>query len=122
MKAGFMYFLLWISVYFSPVYPLILSIGFFVVCDAITAIIAAKKKGEPFTSRKLRDSVAKFLQYGIAIFVAHVVEQQFLPQFPALKVISGFIAYIELKSMNENFEKSTGTNIFKLLLQKIKLK
>lgn len=113
---------MWLWVYFSPTFSVILIIGFFVVCDMITGIVAARKIGEPITSKRLRETIGKFLSYGIAILVAHVIEQQFIHDFPALKAISGFLVYIELKSMNENFEKITGHNIFNTVLEKLKVK
>lgn len=122
MKEKIVIFLMWLSVYFSPVFPLIFSIGFFVICDAITGVIASKKRKEPFTSKKLRDSIYKFIEYGVGILVAHIIERQFIPDLPALKLIAGFCAYIELKSINENIEKSSGINIFKMILEKIKTK
>lgn len=111
---------IWLWAYFSPTFPMILSIGFFIACDTITGLVAATRNKEKIESKKLRDGVFKFIQYGIAVLVAHVIETLFVPQFPAMKVISGFLAYIELKSMNENIEKSHGINVFKLILEKLK--
>lgn len=109
---------LWMLTYFMPVYPVMLSVGFFIVCDLITGVLAAKKRGEAFRSKKMRNTVYKFICYGIAIMVARVIEQQFLPDFPGMKLIAGFLSYIELKSLNENIEDITGNNIFKTLLTK----
>lgn len=111
---------IWLWAYFSPTFPMILSIGFFIACDTITGLVAATRNKEKIESKKLRDGVFKFIQYGIAVLVAHVIETLFVPQFPTMKVISGFLAYIELKSMNENIEKSHGINVFKLILKKLK--
>ncbi len=107
--------------YLAPTFDTILIIGFFVFCDMITGIMAAKKQGIELTSKKLRPTVGKFISYGIAILVAHVIEQHFIHDFPSLKVMAGLIAYIELKSMNENIEKITGYNLFKTVLNKFKL-
>lgn len=115
-------FMVWLWVYLSDTFPLILAIGFFVVSDMITGIISANKQGIPFTSKKLRSTVGKFISYGLVIVVAHIIEKQFIQDFPALKTMAGFVAYIELKSMNENFEKITGYNVFKTVLEKIKIK
>lgn len=106
--------------YFADTYPLIISIGFFVFCDLFTGAIAAKKRGEKFQSNKLKNTVYKFIAYGMAILIAHVIGKQFMPDLPTLKIMSGFIAYIELKSINENIETVTGINIFGSLIKKLK--
>lgn len=115
--------LIWLSVYFMPVYPCILILGFFMFCDYLTGAGAAIKIGgwKEYKSKKMRHTVIKLIEYGVGILVAHVIQKEFLQDiFPALKVVSGFIAYIELKSINENIEKSTGVNLFKNVLGKLK--
>lgn len=109
-----------LAVYFSAVLPSLLAITFFVICDTITGTIASVRLGEPFTSRRLRDSFTKLLGYGIGILVALVFERQFMPDIAAVKMIAAFLAYIELKSINENIEKLTGKNIFNSVIKTIK--
>ncbi len=111
--------ILWCLMYFSPVLPAILTVGLFVICDMITGIVASQKTGDEIQSRKLKRTVYKFIAYGIAVLVAYVIERQFLNDFPAMKLIAGFIAYIELKSLNENIEIITGVNLFKTVLEKL---
>lgn len=111
---------MWLSIYFAGTYSTIVAIGFFVFCDMITGSMASYKRGEKFSSSKLKNTVFKFIAYGIAVFVAHVIEKQFIPDFPSIKIIGGFIAYIELKSINENIEAITGINLFGSVIKKFK--
>lgn len=102
----------WITIYFAPVYPLIAAIGFFVFADFVTGIQAAKKRGEKITSSKMKNTVVKFGAYGIAVVTSFLIEKHFLDGLPALKIISGLIAFIEVKSINENIRDITGKNLF----------
>lgn len=111
--------LIWISIYFSSTLPFLLTVGFFVIADMVSGIISARKKGEVMQSRKLKQTVYKFIAYGIAIMVSFLIEKQFLGDFPGMKLISGFIAYVELKSINENIQCITGVNLFKSILEKM---
>lgn len=112
----------WLAIFFAPAIEMIIAIGFFVMCDMVTAILAAKKTGEEINSKKMRPSIGKFVSYGIGILVAQVMQVQFMPEFPAMKLVAGLIAYIELKSINENIEKRTGLNLFKVVIEKLKVK
>lgn len=110
-----------IATFFAPTFHMILGIGFMVIADFCVAIIAANKNNIPITSKKMRPTIGKFIAYGAGILVAHVIERLFLNDFPAMKLVSAFIAYIELKSINEGIEKIIGVNIFKAVLEKFNL-
>ncbi len=116
--------LLWVGIYFYPTYNMILMIGFFIIADTILGILAAKKKGtlEHKVSKKYRPALDKFVGYGVVIFVAHVMEKEFVSTFPAMKIITGYLVFIELKSIDENFHTLSGISIFKALSDKLKLK
>ena len=110
--------LAWLTIYFAPVYPLIAAIGFFVFADFVTGIQAAKKRGEPIQSRKMKTTVVKFGSYAIAIISSYLIEKLFLDGIPSLKIIAGLIAFIEVKSINENMKDVTGTDIFGEILKR----
>lgn len=110
----------WIIFYFYPTGPFLLLIGFFIGTDTITGMIAANKRGETITSKRFMNVFRKYVVYGCAIFVAHVLQMQFFPDFPALKIISGLIAYNELMSIDENINSITGFSLFKLIIKKMK--
>lgn len=110
--------LAWLTIYFAPVYPLIAAIGFFVFADFVTGIQAARKRGELIQSRKMKTTVVKFGSYAIAIISSFLIEKLFLDGIPALKIISGLVAFIEVKSINENMKDITGTDIFGEILKR----
>lgn len=112
--------LYWVVVYFQPTLEFMLLVGFFVVMDTITGMAAAIKTDTPITSKKFRAIFPKFIVYGAAVLVAHVIQRQFFPDFPAMKIIAGFVAYSELMSIDENIQKISGVSMFKFFIKKLK--
>lgn len=110
----------YLFVYFYPTVQFLLLVGFFIVADTITGVIAALKRGEEFRSRRFRDVIGKFMVYGVAVLVAHVLQMQFFPDFPAMKIIAGLVAYSELMSIDENIYDITGVSLFKFFIKKLK--
>lgn len=98
--------------FFTPVTPWIIAIGLFVVADFITGMFAAKKKGEKIHSNKMFKTIPKFVAYGLGIVVAHALTLLFFKDFPAVKLVSGLIAFIEVKSLDENIKVLTGHSLF----------
>ena len=110
-------FLTFLVVYFSPAYPIMLGIGFLVMMDFITGMVAAKKRGELITSKKMRPTVMKGFGYMASILIAFVVQKVFLTEMEVMKIVSGLIAMIELKSLDENILDITGKSVFKQFLK-----
>lgn len=110
----------WLCIYFYPTAQFLILIGFFVGADTITGVIAAKKRGEPITSKKFRSVIMKYAGYGVGVIVAHVLQSQWFPDVPAMKIISGLIAYSELISIDENIKDITGVSLFKFFIKKLK--
>lgn len=110
-------FLTFLVVYFSPAYPIMLGIGFLVMMDFITGMVAAKKRGELITSKKMRPTVMKGFGYMASILIAFVVQNVFLTEMEIMKIVSGLVAMIELKSLDENLTSITGKSVFKQFLK-----
>lgn len=103
---------------FAPIAKLMLAIGILVIADFITGVLAAKKRGEPITSKKMRPTIMKGLGYMIAIIVGFVMQHFFIKDFEVAKIVAGLIAFIELKSLDENFKDITGKSLFTQFLKK----
>jgi len=108
----------WALIYFAPLVPFMLVITAFVGIDYLTGIAAAKKRGEEISSKRRKDTITKTLAYQATIITAFLVEKYFLPDFPALKLIAGFIAYVEVTSIDENTKVITGKSILAEVLNK----
>ena len=109
--------LTFLAVYFAPAYPIMIGIGFLVTMDFVTGILAAKKRGEIITSKKMRPTIMKGFGYMASILIAFVMQNVFLTDMEVMKIVSGLIAMIELKSLDENLTYITGKSIFKQFLK-----
>ena len=118
LKKNIAICLSWVIIYFYPTGKWLLLVGFFVMADTITGVIAAGL--EDFKTKRFMDCIRKYAVYGTAVLVAHVLQMQFFPDFPAMKIISGLIAYNELMSIDENIQKMTGFSLFKFFIKKLK--
>ena len=120
LKNNLFILLSWIAIYFAPAGEFIMLIGFFIGADTVTGTIASLRRGEPFSTKRLSDFIWKFCVYGVAILVANVLQTQFFPEFPGMKIIAGLIAYNELMSIDENIHSLTGVSLFKFFIKKLK--
>jgi hypothetical protein len=108
----------WAMIYFAPLVPFMLVVTAFIGLDYITGISAAKKRGEEITSKRRKDSITKTLAYQATLITAYFVEKHFIPEFPCLKLVAGFIAYVEVTSIDENVKTITGKSILGELIKK----
>ncbi len=108
------------AIYFYPAGQFILLVGFFITADTITGVIAANKRGEILTSKRGSDVIRKFLTYGVGVIVSHVIQCEFLPDLPCMKIIAGLIAFNELKSIDENIKDISGYSLFEYFIKKLK--
>ncbi len=107
--------------FLSPTGPWLAAIGFFVIADMILAIIIAYRQPGGISnikSRKLRNTITKFVVYAIAVITAHIIEVKFIPGMMVTELVSGLIAASEIKSIDENIEKITGKSLFKSIIAK----
>lgn len=104
---------------FLPAGKYVAMAAFFVLSDFITGILAARKRGEPIRSRRMADTVTKFIAYGVFIYVASALEHGIPVDFPCVKLTAMFVVYLELKSIDENAKDITGHSIFSKIIQLI---
>ena len=88
---------------------------FLITVDFITGVYAAYKNKLTITSAKIEHTVSKFFIYNLVIISAYFLEKHIVNEVPFLKIIAGFIAVTEIKSILENFNKIYGVNPFKAL-------
>jgi hypothetical protein len=116
IKLGLLF--VWLIAYFAPLVPSMVIITVFVIIDYISGVQASRKKGQPITSRRRKDSISKTLGYQLVLITSYLVEKFFLPNFPVLKVSAGFIAFVEVTSIDENVKNITGKSVLKEILKK----
>lgn len=137
MKEIITSFLKFIVLFLTPIAPLMLVIGVAVIFDTIlgrkAAIHNAIKEGKDVdvevTSKKTRSGlIPKLISYqtvAITMFVLddfaiNEVVMNYVPfAFLATKIIGGFLIWIELLSINENYKKIKGITINDMFLKYI---
>lgn len=104
----------------APIHGVLGATCFLIMADLGLGMWAARKRGEPITSAALRRTVSKLLIYQMAIISAFIVEHFLMADaVPVLKLCSGVIGMVELKSILENANELNGSPLFASILKAI---
>lgn len=114
-------FLFWLLTLSTPVNGIMVTMVFLIVVDFITGTYASIKKQLPIKSAKITHTFSKFFIYNLVILSAFFLEKHIVNEVPFLKIIAGFIAITEIKSILKHFNSIYGVNPFKALINLIKL-
>ncbi|CAM1361966.1 phage holin family protein [Tenacibaculum xiamenense] len=109
------HFVFWLFALLSPLNGVLTTIMFLIMVDFITGAYASLKLQLPIKSEKIANTVSKFFIYNLVIISAHFLEKHIVNEVPFLKIIAGFIAITEIKSILENYNKIYGVNPLKAL-------
>ena len=110
---------LFLSIYFTPIWISLLIIGVFIFADVATALWKAKRNNIPIRSKRLRDTIGKMIAYMIALMVSHMFQLHFMPIVPVLQIIAVFIASAELKSIMENLGAITNLDFWSIIKERL---
>jgi len=95
-----------------PIWPFIITAILLVFADAVTGVIAAKKRGEKITSRGFYRTSQKIVVYMVSILACEGIRVVFVPGIPVTYTAAAAISVTELKSILENTRTVSGVNIF----------
>lgn len=109
-------FTFWLLTLLAPLTGVIITVILLIVVDFITGSYASYVKKLPIEGKRIRNTVSKFFIYNLVIISAYFLEKEIVSEIPFLKVIAGFIAIAEIKSILENYNKIYGINPFKALI------
>ena len=130
-----------LSLYLSPIYPLMAIIGAMILADTITGRWAAKsnarKEGKDtrieVSSKKTRDGlIPKVLGYTCTVLIVYTFDRfmltdlmtHFFPAFPVeysvTKSAGLILMWIEFDSIDENYYKVKGVRIKDIIAEKVK--
>lgn len=109
-----------LSTFFAPIATVMLAVGILIMIDFIMGILAARKRGEKISSKKMSDTIIKMVVYQLLIITSHLTELYLVPWLPILKITLSFIGVVEFLSIGENFTKITGKNFIKYIRDYIK--
>lgn len=95
-----------------PIWPFIVTAILLVFADAVTGVVAAKKRGEKITSRGFYRTSQKIVVYMVSILACEGIRVVFVPGIPVTYTAAAAISVTELKSILENTRAVSGANIF----------
>jgi uncharacterized membrane protein len=103
--------------FFLPIKHFLIFTIFVVFADTVTGIMAARKRGEPITSKGLYRTSQKVVTYFCGIMIFHGASVTFGLPSQITYSVSFIIAATELFSISENIKSITGTNIGTIILR-----
>ena len=103
--------------FFLPIKHFLIFTIFVVFADTVTGIMAAKKKGEPITSKGLYRTSQKVVVYFCGIMIFHGAGITFGLPSQIVYSVSFLIAFTELYSISENIKSITGVNLATTILR-----
>lgn len=105
---------------FAPIKAAVLVAFILVMVDLFTGVWASWKRGQKITSAGLKRTVGKIALYEIAICAAFLCQQYLTGDLlPVFKLVTALVGAVELKSCLENLDSISGTNLFKVILDKL---
>lgn len=122
-------------IFFSPIKLNIYTVGFLIVVDVFTALIALfmmEKKNHTtvraafasfytkWTSKRAFDSIPKFVWYSLLVLLAYLIGSIYEEALKTANLATGVIAYVEVRSIIENGDKAFGTNLWELVVDSVK--
>ncbi|MDH7447691.1 phage holin family protein [Aquimarina sp. 2201CG14-23] len=111
----------WLLTILSPVHGVMITMVFLILVDFITGSYASYKNKIPISSQRIGNTISKFFIYNLVILASFLLETFIVDEVPFLKIIAGFIAITEIKSILENFNKIYGVDLFKALVSLLKI-
>ena len=104
----------------APIHMVMITVGTLITVDLVTGIWAAIKRGDKVQSSAMRRTISKVLIYQLAVITGFMLETYILGGIiPVSKIVAGVIGMVEFKSILENSNHIVGTDIFKLVIQKL---
>lgn len=110
----------WLLTLLAPLNGVMITVVLLIVVDFITGSYVSYIKGVAIKSKRIVHTVSKFFIYNLVIIAAFFLEKYIVSEVPFLKIIAGFIAIAETKSILENYTKIYGVDPFKALVNFMK--
>jgi len=120
LNKPFIKFILGIALVFSPIKQMLITAFCLVMADMILGMLAARKRKEPITSAGLGRTPVKLFVYGASICLGFLTQQYLTGDtFPILNIITSLIGLTEIKSILENLNDVSGTDLLRAILDKL---
>lgn len=104
---------------FAPIRTIALVTLVMIFVDLFTGVVAAYRRKEPITSAGFRRTVSKIFVYEVALGAGFLAQHYMIQDLELVKMISGMVAVVELKSIMENLDSISGTSLMQTLIDKL---
>tara|TARA_R110001592_G_scaffold268269_3_gene534530 strand:- start:43117 stop:43560 length:444 start_codon:yes stop_codon:yes gene_type:complete len=115
-----MKFVIWFLAILVPLYDVAGALILLIIIDLITGIVASVKKNAAFEWAKIFNTINKLLVYCLILLAAWVIESKIIPSIPFMRLVAGFLALTELRSILENFKNIFGIDAWDYIRAAIK--
>ena len=103
---------LWFAAIVVPLYDIFWAIFSLIVVDFVTGYRASFKKKERFSWPKVWNSMNKVVFYTSVVFAGWIIESKIIPGIPFMRLVAGFLALTELRSILFNFKVIFGIDVW----------
>ncbi len=108
---------------FAPVKGIMISALVLILCDLVTGVWAAKKRGEHITSAGFQRTLVKLLVYEVAIALGFIAQHYLMNDLiPVCNIIGSYVGLTELTSAYENIDGIAGGGLLKKILENLNSK
>lgn len=115
MKLG-----VWFLAILGPLYDVAGALILLIIIDLITGIIASIKNSIAFKWSKIINTFNKLMIYCLILLAAWVIESKIIPAIPFMRLVAGFLAMTELRSILGNFKAIFGIDAWDYIRAAIK--
>ena len=114
-------YLLWFVVFITPIHQFLITIYILLFIDLITGIYSKVFiNKERLTSKRLKDTVLKFIGYSLAVYIGFQVDITWFADKSLVlaKIVAGYIMLTEFQSAIENLSIITGIDLWLMIKAK----
>ena len=111
----FMKFMIWFLSILVPIYDVTGALIILILIDLITGIIASVKNQVKFQWEKIINTFTKVIIYSLILLAGWVVESEIMPAIPLMRLVAGFLALTELRSILGNFKNIYGLDMWEYI-------
>ena len=116
----FVKLVIWFLAILVPLYNVAGAIILLIIIDLITGIVASIKRNASFEWSKIFNTINKMLIYCLILLAAWVIESKIIPSIPFMRLVAGFLALTEFRSILENFKDIFGIDAWDYIRAAIK--
>ena len=111
----FMKFMIWFLSILVPIYDVTGALIILILIDLITGIIASVKNQVKFQWEKIINTFTKVIIYSLILLAGWVIESKIMPAIPLMRLVAGFLALTELRSILGNFKNIYGLDMWEYI-------